>query len=238
MDQVQAARLALAWLADMGMASPVSDAPQPFIGGAKPQSRPVAGLHFADLAALYAAIEAFEGCPLKKTATRTVIADGNPAAPLMIIGEAPGADEDRQGKPFVGKAGQLLDRMLAAIGRARHHGEAARAAYISNVVFWRPPGNRAPEPAEMEACAPFVREHVRLIAPKVILALGATAAKALTGKADPLRAIRGQRFTYADTPLLVTYHPSYLLRTPEAKALVYDDLLALDAMLETLSRAD
>ncbi len=175
-------------------------------------------------------VEMFEGCPLRTKGVSTVFADGNPEAPLMLIGEAPGAQEDRMGLPFVGPAGKLLDRMLAAIGRDR------TSAYITNVTFWRPPGNRTPTPAEVETCMPFVRRHIALVKPKVILALGACAARALTNDVTGIMRLRGQwreiPVEGAAYPLMPTLHPAFLLRQPDAKRLAWADLLAVKAKLD------
>jgi uracil-DNA glycosylase family 4 len=185
-----------------------------------------------DLAALAAAVSAFDGCALKRTATNTVFADGPAQAPLMVIGEAPGADEDRLGRPFVGRSGQLLDRMLAAIGFDRRQN-----AYITNVLFWRPPGNRKPTADEIAACLPFVWRHITLLAPKVVVLCGGTAASALLGRNDGIMRLRGRWFELAGeglerpVPALATYHPSFLLRTPARKGEAWRDLLALQSKL-------
>jgi uracil-DNA glycosylase len=184
--------------------------------------------------ALAALIAGFDACPLKRTATNTVFADGNPAAPIMIIGEAPGADEDRIGKPFVGRAGQLLDRMLAAIGLDR------TGVQITNVIYWRPPGNRKPTAAEIASCLPFVFRHIALSRPKVLVLAGGTAASALLPMSEGITRLRGRWFDLAipglDAPLptLPMFHPAYLLRTPERKREAWRDLLALKAKLEEL----
>ncbi|SMF39013.1 DNA polymerase [Tistlia consotensis] len=181
----------------------------------------------ADLPALYRAIEAFEGCPLKKTASRTVIFRGDPANRVMLIGEAPGRDEDIQGQPFVGAAGRLLDLMLAAAGFGRD------SVYITNVLFWRPPGNRTPEPAEVQLCLPFVERHIELVDPRVILLLGGVSTKALLADPRGITRVRGQWFAYsheglpAPIPALATLHPAYLLRQPAQKRLAWRDFLAL-----------
>jgi uracil-DNA glycosylase len=188
------------------------------------------------IAALEAAIAGFEGCALKRTATNTVIADGNLAAPLMIIGEAPGADEDRIGRPFVGRAGQLLDRMLASIGLDR------QGVLITNVIYWRPPGNRTPTADEIAACLPFVLRHIALVRPKVLALAGGTAARALLPPGPGITRLRGRWFDLAipglDRPLptLPMFHPSFLLRTPERKREAWRDLLALRARLDELAR--
>ncbi len=190
------------------------------------------------LAALEAAIAGFDGCALKRTATNTVIADGNPAAPVMIIGEAPGADEDRIGRPFVGRAGQLLDRMLAAIGLDRE------GVLITNVIYWRPPGNRTPTTDEIAACLPFVLRHVALVRPKVLVLAGGTAARALLPSGPGITRLRGRWFDLAvpgleqPVPTLPMFHPSFLLRAPERKREAWRDLLALRARLDELLRAE
>ncbi len=190
------------------------------------------------ITALEAAINGFEGCALKRTATNTVIADGNPAAPVMIIGEAPGADEDRIGRPFVGRAGQLLDRMLAAIGLDRE------AVLITNAIYWRPPGNRTPTADEIAACLPFVLRHVALVRPKVLVLAGGTAARALLPPGPGITRLRGRWFDLAipgldqPVPTLPMFHPSFLLRAPERKREAWHDLLALRARLDELLRTE
>jgi uracil-DNA glycosylase len=182
--------------------------------------------------ALAALVAAFDDCPLKRTATKTVFIDGNPAAPVMFIGEAPGADEDRIGKPFVGRAGQLLDRMLAAIGLDRG------TVQITNVIYWRPPGNRKPTTAEIAACLPFVLRHIALANPKVLALCGGTAASALLPVSDGITRLRGRWFELAvpgldkPVPTLPMFHPAFLLRTPERKREAWRDLLALKAKLD------
>ncbi len=186
------------------------------------------------LAALEAAIAGFEGCALKRTATNTVIADGNPSAPVMIIGEAPGADEDRIGRPFVGRAGQLLDRMLAAIGLDR------QGVLITNVIYWRPPGNRTPTADEIAACLPFVLRHVALARPQMLVLAGGTAARALLPPGPGITRLRGRWLDLAipgldqPMPTLPMFHPSFLLRAPERKREAWRDLLALRARLDEL----
>ena len=177
---------------------------------------------------LVAAVRAFDGCALKRTATNTVIGDGNPAARLMIVGEAPGAEEDRQGLPFVGPAGRLLDRMLASIGLDRS------AVYITNMLPWRPPGNRSPTAEELAICQPFLERQIELIAPRILVLVGGIAAKALLNRREGITRMRGQWFPFS-TPRLegtieatATFHPAYLLRTPSAKREVWRDLLAIE----------
>ena len=185
-----------------------------------------------DLAALETAVRNFNGCALKKTATNTVFAQGVAQSRVMIIGEAPGADEDRNGVPFCGKSGQLLDSMLSYIGLKR-----TENFYITNTLFWRPPGNRQPTAEELDICRPFVEKHIALIEPKILLLLGGTATKSILGKEQGITRLRGQVFTYRnaymerDIAVHVTYHPSYLLRNPIAKKQTWADLLGLNAAL-------
>ena len=182
---------------------------------------------------LKAALEAFEGCALKKTATHTVFADGTPSHRILFIGEAPGAEEDRQGKPFVGRAGQLLDKMLAAIGLSRQEN-----VYITNVLNWRPPGNRDPSPEEAAICLPFLRRHIELVAPEIIVLLGATAARHVTGRTDGIMRLRGQWLEYFAAgkmvPVMPTLHPAYLLRQPAHKKLAWRDLQAIEDKVKSL----
>ena len=184
------------------------------------------------LEALRAAVESFDGCPLKETATNTVFADGNPEARVMIIGEGPGAQEDRQGLPFVGPSGQLLDLMLASIGLDR------QSAYISNVLFWRPPGNRTPTAGEIAACLPFVERHIELADPECLLLVGGMSAKTLLGRSEGILRLRGHWRPYQHAglsrpiPALPSLHPAYLLRQPQQKRLAWRDLLALKHALE------
>ena len=180
----------------------------------------------ATLAELEAAIRAFGGCPLKVTATNTVFADGNADAAVMVIGEAPGAEEDRQGKPFVGPAGRMLDRMLAAIGLDR-----ADSAYITNILPWRPPGNRSPTESEIAICRPFIDRHIALKRPRLIILAGGVSAKALLGTKDGIMRLRGAWREIAvpglgaPVPAMATFHPAYLLRQPAAKREAWRDLL-------------
>jgi uracil-DNA glycosylase family 4 len=183
------------------------------------------------VAELEQAVRLYDGCGLKKTATNTVFADGNPQARLMLVGEAPGADEDRQGKPFVGLSGKLLDRMLAAIGYDRG------SAYITNILFWRPPGNRQPTPQEIQQCLPFVVRHVELVNPAVLVLLGGTSAKTMLNQTEGIMRLRGRWFEYKTNeslpviPALATYHPAYLLRSPGQKREAWRDFLALKMRL-------
>ena len=180
------------------------------------------------------ALADFDGCPLKKTATNLVFTDGNPKARIMLIGEGPGAEEDRQGLPFVGPSGQLLDRMLASIGLDR------TSTLISNIVFWRPPGNRNPTTAEIASCLPFVERLIELVDPEIVVAMGGPAAKTLLGKSEGVGRLRGRWFSYS-TPKMsrpahatAVYHPAYLLRTPAQKRNTWRDLLGIKEKLEPM----
>ncbi len=185
--------------------------------------------------ALQAALEAFDGCSLKQTATRLCFADGNADAPLMLIGEAPGAEEDRQGRPFVGPSGKLLDRILSWIGLDR------RSVWITNAIFWRPPGNRAPTAAELAICQPFLERQIELLRPEFILFLGGIAARGLLGVKEGVTRLRGREFVYRGedrgrpVPAMVTFHPAYLLRQPAQKRLVWRDFLKVRERLEEVA---
>jgi DNA polymerase len=186
------------------------------------------------LAELEAAIRGFDSCALKRTAKNTVFADGTPGAPVMIVGEAPGADEDRLGKPFVGVSGQLMDRMMAAIGLTREGG-----FYITNILFWRPPGNRTPTLAEQGMCLAFTRRHIELARPKILVLAGATAVRAVLDTTEGITRLRGKWAGYrladgSEIPVMPTFHPAYLLRTPASKRLSWQDLLAIDRKLKEL----
>ncbi|WOI54068.1 uracil-DNA glycosylase [Parvularcula sp. LCG005] len=178
------------------------------------------------------AIRDFDGCPLKPGARNTVVYDGVPGAPLLIIGEAPGKDEDRVGKPFVGRAGQLLDRMLAAIGTSRAPSEGQDAVCITNSIYWRPPGNRTPTKAEMTVCLPFVERFITLSAPRAIVLTGNVPTGALYPDAPGITRARGQWREWTPTgghaiPVLPIFHPAFLLRQPAQKRLAWADLLAV-----------
>ena len=185
-----------------------------------------------DLAALKEACEGYE-CDLRKTATNLVFADGNPEADVMLVGEAPGADEDRLGKPFVGVSGQLLDRMLASVGLDR------TSVYISNILLWRPPGNRTPTVEESALFLPIVRRHIELAKPKLLLAVGGSSAKTLLGTGEGILKLRGRWHEYsgedATIPLLPTLHPAYLLRSPGQKQLSWEDLRLLRKRLDEMA---
>ena len=184
------------------------------------------------LAELNAALEGFEGCALKRSATHTVFADGNPASRIMFIGEAPGRDEDRIGLPFVGRAGKLLDKMLAAIHLDRS------SAYITNVLNWRPPENRDPSPEEAAQCLPFLRRHIELVNPGIIILLGAVAARHVMGFSEGIMKLRGRWLEYrvGETmiPVMPTLHPAYLLRQPAHKKLAWRDLQAAEQKIISL----
>ena len=184
--------------------------------------------------ALAEAISGFAGSPLKASAENTVVYDGVPGASLMVIGEGPGAEEDRQGKPFVGRAGQLLDKMLAAIGRTR-----AENTLISNVNYWRPPGNRNPEADELAVCRPFVDRMIEISRPKLIVAAGGIPAVALLQSRDGIMKLRGNEYTYRtpggfSAPLIPMLHPAYLLRRPQDKSRAWRDLQLIEQRLSEL----
>ncbi|OYY93825.1 MAG: hypothetical protein B7Y41_09650 [Hydrogenophilales bacterium 28-61-23] len=186
-----------------------------------------------DWTALNAAIKSCTRCALAKTRTQAVPGVGDIHAEWLFVGEAPGANEDRQGEPFVGDAGKLLDAMMAAIGLARGNN-----VYIANVLKSRPPGNRDPLPEEVATCLPYLERQIELIQPKLIVALGRFAAQNLLATDTPIGKLRGQMHRYRGVPLVVTYHPAYLLRNPLDKAKVWEDLLlAVDTMRQQKSNA-
>ncbi|WP_108485232.1 uracil-DNA glycosylase [Oceaniglobus ichthyenteri] len=215
--------------------------PGPAKAGARPplpppmeKADPVALAHTAlsgvrDLAGLRAAMAGFEGCELKRGARNTVFADGLAGARVMVIGEAPGREEDSVGKPFVGRAGQLLDRMFAAIGLGREN-TGADGLYITNIMPWRPPENRDPNPEEIATMMPFVQRHVELAAPEVLVLMGNISCYALLGRKGVTR-LRGQWAEALNLPVLPMFHPAYLLRNPGAKRDAWHDLLMLQARL-------
>jgi uracil-DNA glycosylase len=186
----------------------------------------------ASLADLRKALEGFDGCGLKATATQLVFSDGAADAEIMLIGEAPGAEEDRIGRPFVGRAGQLLDRMLAAIGLDRSK------VYIANVVAWRPPGNRTPTLQETAICMPFIQRQIELVSPRIIVCLGASSAQTLLGVKEGITRARGKWFEYplgdGAIPALAMLHPAFLLRQPAQKRAAWRDWRALARALESL----
>jgi uracil-DNA glycosylase len=181
-----------------------------------------------DWTALQEAVKRCTRCELHKSRKNSVFGVGNPNAQWMFVGEAPGADEDAQGEPFVGRAGQLLNAMLFAMGLKREE------VYIANVLKSRPPGNRDPQPGEVEACEPFLLRQIALIQPKLIVALGRHAAHSLLKTDTALARLRGQRLSYHGTPLVVTYHPAYLLRSPGEKRKAWDDLCLAQRLMRSL----
>lgn len=182
------------------------------------------------LGALRAMLERFEGCALRLTAKRLVFADGNPYAKVMFVGEAPGREEDIEGLPFVGRSGQLLDRMMAAIGLDR------TCAYIANIIPWRPPGNRTPTPQESQICLPFIKRQIELADPDILVCLGGPSAAALLGVTEGIRRSRGRWHIYhtgtREIRSIATFHPAYLLRTPLEKRFAWRDFLAIRKALE------
>jgi len=258
MSQAENVRALLAWYQAMGVDEAVSDVPLDWSGAsfdaplappasppeqdrASPDARsatrpsrpsqPEGDLaHIETLEALEAEVAAFEGCGLKRTAKSLCFARGDPNARVMLIGEAPGRDEDLQGQPFVGRAGQLLDRMLRAI-------ELDPAeVYITNTVYWRPPGNRNPSPQEVAACWPFLTRQVELVAPEIMVLLGGAAAKHILGTTEGIMKLRGK---WRDVEIggyrcraIATLHPAYLLRNPLGKRLAWRDLLAIRDALD------
>jgi len=243
MDALTALELQLAWGADAALAATPQDRlasrPPPLETVALPRipedGATARAWKLANSAAtrdeLRRTLADFDGCALRATATNLVFADGNPDAGLVVIGEAPGAEEDRTGLPFVGPAGHLLDAMLASIALDR------RSLLITNVLPWRPPGNRTPSDQEIALCLPFLLRHLMLLRPRHLLLLGAMATRALTGTTQGITQLRG-RWTRVDVPgladpvpALPTYHPAYLLRTPAAKRSAWHDLLLLRRIL-------
>jgi uracil-DNA glycosylase family 4 len=249
----QTVQALLAWYAAMGVDEAVGEAPvdcfaapaaEPSPPRTQPRTRPAPARppaaasregamsigQAATLAELEALVAGFEGCALKRTAKSLCFARGREDARIMLIGEAPGRDEDLQGKPFVGRAGQLLDRMLAAIGLAQEH------VYITNTVYWRPPGNRTPTPEEVEACAPFLARQIELLSPDVLVLLGGAAVRNILGVAEGIMRLRGKWLSYEcagrDIATLPTLHPAYLLRTPQDKRLAWRDLLMVKEALQ------
>lgn len=220
-------------------AKPAATSTQPEAPVAQPKIDPVEvatqmAKQAGDLDQLKAAIAQFEHCSLKRGARNLVFNDGNPTARVMIIGEAPGRDEDRVGKPFVGRAGQLLDKMLAAIDMDRATETSNDAVYITNVLPWRPPQNRDPQTEEIFMMMPFVRRHVELVDPDIIVLMGNIACHGVLGK----RGITRMRGTWAealDRPVMPMFHPAFLLRSPHMKREAWADLLELKAKLQSLN---
>jgi uracil-DNA glycosylase family 4 len=250
-SDLSSAEALLAWYAAMGVDEAIGDSPvnsfappaptaprrEPAARQAPPK-RPSSVTSLFDrsgigeaatLEALEAMVAAFDGCGLKRTAKSLCFARGSTKARVMLIGEAPGRDEDLQGKPFVGRAGQLLDRMLASIGLDETH------IYITNTVYWRPPGNRTPTSEEIEACAPFLARQIELLSPDLLVLLGGAAAKSVLGVSEGIMRLRGKWLNYScagrNIRTLATLHPAYLLRTTADKRLAWRDLLMIKAAL-------
>jgi len=263
-SEAKAAASLIAWYAAMGVDEAIGDSPvDRFATGAIPaktraespasraksRASPARSRAGAESSAIPASLEAaatlaelepllaqFEGCALKRTAKSLCFARGSASARIMLIGEAPGRDEDIQGKPFVGRAGKLLDRMLEAIGLSEEH------VYITNTIYWRPPGNRTPTPQEIEACAPFLARQIELLSPDVMVLLGGAAAKSVLDVTEGIMRLRGKWKLYQsgtrEIPTLATLHPAYLLRNPEAKRYAWRDLLMLKERLELSSASN
>lgn len=225
---------------DYDAAAPAARAPEAAPQAApEPTVRPAAGsrpdgVGRMDWPALRAAVADCRACKLCEGRRQTVFGIGNERAQWMIVGEAPGEQEDRQGEPFVGKSGQLLDNMLRAIGLTRSADEPARQVYIANTLKCRPPGNRNPEPQELAQCEPFLIRQIELVQPRIILAMGRFAVQSLLRSNEPIGRLRGRVHRYQGVPLIVTYHPAYLLRNLEDKARAWDDLCLAQETLATL----
>nr|WP_246700534.1 uracil-DNA glycosylase [Variibacter gotjawalensis] len=207
------------------VAAPTAAVPETLAPEAAVMAARQAAGNAATLDELRTILSEFEGCALRGMAKQTVFADGNPAAKLMFVGEAPGRDEDIEGLPFVGRSGKLLDRMLAAIGLDR------QGAYIANIIPWRPPGNRTPTPQESQVCLPFIRRQIELADPDVLVCLGGPSSQTLLGAREGIMRTRGKWMTYntgkRDIRAIATLHPAYLLRSPIAKRLAWRDFLAI-----------
>ncbi|MBZ9706728.1 uracil-DNA glycosylase [Mesorhizobium sp. B3-2-1] len=221
-----------------GRAVPDAPAPRPSTSAVPDEAQAALARQLATAAVsldeLRQHMAAFEGCNLKATAKNLVFADGNPQAAVMLVGEAPGRDEDIEGLPFVGRSGRLLDRMLAAIGLDRG------SVYIANVIPWRPPGNRTPTPHETEICRPFIERQIELVNPKVLINLGGPSAKTLLNTSEGILRLRGNWRIHTTAsgiaiPAMPTLHPAYLLRTPAHKKLAWRDFLEVKAKLRALS---
>jgi uracil-DNA glycosylase family 4 len=248
----------LQWYADIGVDEAIGDAPVdrtrvlekavvlPMVAVAAPVAPPapvpVTGTIEAlkEVSALAAAaktvdelrmaLENFKGLSLKRTATQMVFADGNSTARVMVIGDAPGADEDRSGRPFAGVNGQLLDKMLGAIGLKREEN-----VYLTTILNWRPPGNRAATEDEIKLSLPFIQRHIELVNPAVIVYIGGAAAKMLQPASEPIARLRGKWLTYKSIPALAIFHPEYLLRNPAQKKTAWEDLQMLQGKLKELA---
>lgn len=207
-------------------------APAPLALTPTPQSSATLAAQADTLNTLRDVIERYEGSALKRPGLKTVFADGVPTAPVMVVGEGPGAEEDRQGLPFVGPSGQLLDKIAAAVGLSRQSN-----LYITNISPWRPPGNRAPTVEELVDLVPFVHRHIELIAPKIIILLGGSACRAVLDTSTGITRLRGQWQTvdrHAGRAVMPSFHPAYLLRRPEAKAQAWSDWLRIADKLKTM----
>lgn len=212
-------------------ARPASPALAPAAADVVLGPRPV-GVETMDWPALEAAVSSCQACGLCASRRQTVFGVGNRQARWMLIGEAPGEQEDRQGEPFVGRAGQLLDRMLQSLGLTRQDAPAEQQVFIANVLKCRPPANRNPQPQEVAQCEPFLLRQIELVKPDIILAMGRFAVQSLLKTGDPIGRLRGRVHELAGVPVVVTYHPAYLLRNPADKALSWDDLcLARETLL-------
>jgi len=252
------ARALLAWQAELGASDAICDAPVnrydlpeklakpvPMKPVAAPEAQAVASdpvaeaqamaQAAADLDELQAAMAAYPHCELQRGARNLVFCDGNPGARVMIVGEAPGRDEDRIGKPFVGEAGQMLDRMFAAIGMARDNPDQGKALYITNILPWRPPQNRDPSTEERAMLRPFVLRHIELAAPDILILMGRISASTILDRDIRITKERGQWQQALGIPTVPMLHPAYLLRNPAAKANAWADLLSLQAKLKELT---
>ncbi|MFP4313441.1 MAG: uracil-DNA glycosylase family protein [Alphaproteobacteria bacterium] len=184
------------------------------------------------------AIANFDGLSLKKTATNLVFGDGNPKADIMIIGEAPGADEDRTGKPFMGESGHFLDKILSAMALSRTDEDSVKSVYLSNILNWRPPGNRSPAPGEIDVSLPFIEKHIQLVKPRILILCGGVAGQALLGRSESISKLRKEWHDYTPQtpelqvgiepiPALASFHPAYLLRTPLQKKALWADMIEI-----------
>jgi DNA polymerase len=247
-DPIRADLAALAWQLELGADEAIAETPvNRFEAPARPAPRPVPpapapaaadapgtatlAAACADLAALRAAMAGIEGCALRRGARSLVFADGDPRARVMVIGEAPGREEDLAGLPFVGRSGQLLDRMLAAIGLSRKAEDPGSAAYITNVLPWRPPQNRDPSGDEVAMLVPFLMRHIELADPEVLLLLGSPATRTVLGTEQGVTRLRGRWLQARGRPALATFHPAALLREPARKREAWADLVMLKRRL-------
>jgi DNA polymerase len=239
LDRIEAGKVAPPQPPARKAAAPAVPSParaQPDVSAAVAQAQALAAAA-GDLEALATAISGFEGCPIRfeGAARQAVVCRGRPDAPVMVVGEGPGAEEDAQGLPFVSRAGQLLDRMLAAA-------DLTDRVLITNTVFWRPPGNRTPTPAEQAVCAPFVERAIQIVKPRLLLLVGGASAKAMLKREEGILSLRGRWFEWRsgdgslEIPALPTLHPAFLLRQPAAKKRAWSDLLTLTERLDRAVR--